>query len=227
MAIVQAAFSQLLKPGLRAAFAAAYSGKVWFADDLDIVDWIEEQERMAVLHPNTSKIPRWRQPARRNEAPIIAYRCWELGKDEKQDWLLLSVAAQTQWEGPVIQSDDPPLDPAVWDKAKREHGDRSLHAREKTAHVFCKAGIHAVKTLAQGIKTAQAYDSEVYGEVSLWGRVAQFERGYRAEYCMIKKLYLDRERTLELHAVHKKGEQYLKVIADSLSRRYQCDVEVV
>ena len=180
------------------------------------------------LQPDTSKIPRWRQPAKRNEAPIQAFRAWELGKKDNEDWILYSVTARTEWEGPVIRSDDPPIDPRVWDRTKREYGDKSCEARERTAHVFAKAGIHAVKTLEQGQKTAKAYDVQVYGEVSLWGRVAQFEHGYRAEYCMIKKLFVVKDQIMRLHHVPwKKEKEYIDAIVNSLSRRYQCDVEVV
>lgn len=173
---------------------------------------------MSELHPDTSKTPIWRRPARKHEAPIVAYRCWELGKDIDDDWILCSVAANTHWEGPVIRSDAPPLDPQVWDKAKRERPDE---ARSVTAHVFGKAGIHAVKTFDQVISTAKMYSSEVYGEVTLWGRVAQFELGYRAEYCMIKKLFVVNTR------IFSSDKRVVEHIVTSLSRRYQCDVEVV
>lgn len=228
MAIVRGAFSSLLKPGL-AKTVKQQPTSIWAIPHNDpdwLLDEIELAEANMKLQPDTSKIPRWRQPARRHEAPIKAYRCWELGKDEHEDWILCSVAARTEWEGPVIRSDDPPLDPAVWDKAKREHGDKSILACEKTAHVFCKAGIHAVKTEEQVKETAMLYQSEVYGEVILWGRVAQFELGYRAEYCMIKKLFV---RGIVIEQLHKFGARrdYFENIANSLSRRYQCEVEVV
>lgn len=179
---------------------------------------------MAELHPDTSQIPRWRQPARQHEAPIKAWRCWELkthGFLDQGDFILASVAADTEWEGPVIRSDQPPLDPKVWDKAKREN---AANRNEITAHVFGKAGIHAVKTQRQVEKTARMYASEVYGEVTLWGRVAQFELGYRAEYCMIKKLYLIRALVRSSHTL---GCYPMENIAKALSNRYQCDVEVV
>jgi len=49
---------------------------------------------------------------------------------------------------------------------------------------------HALKTKEQAIEAAMMYGVSCYGEIALWGRVAQFELGYRAEVCMIKHLYL-------------------------------------
>ena len=47
-----------------------------------------------------------------------------------------------------------------------------------------------MKTKEYTDRTRWAYNADVAGEVDLWGRVVEFELGYRAEYCMIMKLYL-------------------------------------
>lgn len=201
-------FSHLFQPGLAKTFYI-YPGQAWFDDENDeALAIIREQEQMAVLHPDTSQIPIWRRRPTRKEGPITAWRIWNLGKSD-DGWLLCSVAAHADWEGPVLKADARPIDPKLWDSDKT-----------KTAHIFNRAGIHAVKTREQAVKLLCDYESEVYGEVKLWGRVAQFTLGYRAEYCMISKLYLVR-KSLEVH------KRRLKDITRTLEKRYGCEVEVV
>lgn len=48
-------------------------------------------------------------------------------------------------------------------------------------------GIHAFKTLE---RARDEYDwADVYGEVSLWGDVIEFEHGWKAEYAKVTKIY--------------------------------------
>lgn len=226
MAIVRGAFSQLLKPGL---VKAIYPGKVYFydTDDEELLAWIKAQEDMPILFPDTSKMPIWRRRPTRMEGPITAWRVWSLGEpgyerdmrgwnttsrfDKDRGWMLCSVAANTEWEGPVLKADCRPIDPKLWDEDKR-----------RTAHVFRTAGIHAVKTKEQCTTLIRGYHAEVYGEIKLWGRVAQFTLGYRAEYCMITKLFLIKSKIID-HGHPRR----IKEIVHDLEHRYQCDVEVV
>lgn len=236
--IVHGLFSTLLKPGLVASFKdAIYPGKIFFVDDSDnIVAWIEEQERLAIVHPDTSQAPIWRRPPRHLEVPITAYRCWDFvvrfipsPRSDQFEFLLQSVAAQFVWEGPFVRSDARPIDPKLWDEAKRK---QDPDADNLTHHVFKCAGIHAVKDLELLGQVTDMYDAPVYGEIAIWGRVAQFELGYRAEYAMIKKLWVRKNNTLEeirrrlpWMRDSQKNAVINQIIKD-LSNRYGCDVEL-
>lgn len=229
MAIVRGAFSQLLNPGLARAI---YPGAAYFLDDEEeLLAWIKAQEDMPIIYPDTSKIPIWRRRPTRKEGPITAWRVWELGlngfqtrdtthawwsakwdaehRDKDRGWVLCSVAARTEWDGPVLKADCAPIDPKLWDEDK-----------SKTTHVFRTAGIHAVKTREQCTNLMSLYGAQVFGELKLWGRVAQFELGYRAEYCMITKLFIVEKAIREFRRREKE-------IVHDLEKRYQCEVEVV
>jgi hypothetical protein len=47
-------------------------------------------------------------------------------------------------------------------------------------------GLHAFKTL-EDARTQYSY-ADVWGEVSLWGTVFEYERGYRAEYAVVRAI---------------------------------------
>ena len=180
---------------------------------------------MPLINPNTSQSPLWRFPTRKLEYPITAYRGWLL--DIQCDPVMLtSVAASYKWEGPVAKSDVPPLDPRVW-----------RDQPNVAAHSIHTAGLWAVKDQEQLNQVIRTYRPDVVGEVHLYGRVGEFELGYRAEYCMIRKLWL---RSVSWHPgligrptwqrMLVKMDSLLpnKVLAniiDSLEQRYQCDVE--
>lgn len=202
--ITRGAFSQLLKPGLaKQMHAAMYPGKVFFVDEVD--DLIREEiEFMALVNPDTSQVPIWRRPPKRMEHPIRAWRCWNLSV-ETQSWrdfekdkqeihckaILVSVSAPTVWEGPVIRAHKRPVDPKHWDEIKKQTGN-DYEWRAEAAEVIQGAGIWALKTKDECLKIRHEYHATVYGEVDLWGRIAQFRLGYRAEACMIRSLFLNR-----------------------------------
>ena len=167
---------------------------------------------MPLVHPNTSEAPLWRFPPKRREYPFTAWRAWHLS-DIEDGWYLESLAANVLWEQPVIKSDFPPLDPKAWG-----HGQKT-----DPAHVINTSGIWTVYDRVHALLVAQLYRAEVFGEVSLWGRVARHELGYRAEWCMIKKLLL------YLPICRNKGwhRYQLESAVIGLERRYGCDVEVV
>lgn len=209
--IVRGQFSVLLKVSLAQAMADAYGLPTIYPSSQP--GWpyrteaqIEEEERMAIIHPDTHKAPIWRLPPERKEAPIRAYRVWKLVPFEGE-MVLGSVAMSTVWLGPVIRSDLRPIDPTHWDK------DRGVMSQ-----VFNGAGIHAVKTLEQAKdELVRSYYAPVVGRVTLWGRVVQFTRGYRAELCMIKRLWLLQDMSYYDYPITQK-------VLDDLTRRYECDV---
>lgn len=196
---------------------------------------------MALVNPDTTKIPVWRRRPERMEHPIRAWRAWDLDVELKRDHnsqirvsaMLTSVAVGTVWEGPVIRAHKRPVDPAYWDAHPKGSEERSTELID----TFENAGIWAVKTREQVIdEVCGLYTAAVYGEVDLWGRVAQFALGYRGEVCMIKKLYVFNQELEDELAdfVHRRSQidwelmekTRNNIIAD-LSRRYECEVEVV
>lgn len=131
--------------------------------------------------------------------------------------MLNSLAANFAWEGPFAQADAKPVDPKLWDEAKKRDPNEGKHV---LVHVFSVAGIHAVNTIELAEDITSTYACEAHGEVALWGRIAVFELGYRAEFCMIKKLWVQTRLLTSDGRVD-------KAIVRDLSNRYQCDVEIV
>lgn len=207
--ITPAQFAILMAPGLRHRIDEAFA---------EHVKWEEE---MAIMYPDTHKIPIWRRQPTRLEHPITAWRIWGVRKDQDNKWILSSVAADCPWEGPVLRSDARPIDPKLWDKDRD-----ALH------HVFATAGIHAVKTREQAVDLAGEYSVSVFGEIALWGRVAQFTLGYRGEVCMVKKLFV-LPTVRRLFNVRNDGRDETRIaeriagIAENLEDRYDCEVVLV
>jgi hypothetical protein len=228
MTIVQGAFSQLLAPGLKTLWTSQYLGSFPTLDDLE--KRIEREEQMAILHPDTSKIPIWRRRPERMEHPITAWRAWGLVK-EKDGWYLSSVSADCTWEGPVLRAHKRPVDPKYWDQLKEiKQNDPETYYAEMH-DTFELAGIYAVKTKEQAESTAITYSVSCYGEVHLWGRVAQFRLGYRAEVCMIRRLLrsssLYNMLNAEVGAKRPSVAKEINAILADLSRHYDCEVTLV
>jgi hypothetical protein len=109
---------------------------------------------------------------------------------------LYSVGVECAWEGPVLRAHVKPFDPVAWDERQDEqvwHG-----------------GIYAVHSPERACWTARAYSASAIGEVDLWGRIVRFELGYRAEYCMVTRLFVA-----------------YKELVSKLSKRYECDTILV
>lgn len=191
-------------------------------DGLTLEEYVTREEDMAIMYPDTHAIPIWRRQPTRLEHPITAWRIWGVRRDEeKNKWILTSVAADCPWEGPVLRSDARPIDPKLWDKDKDV-----LH------HVFATAGIHAVKTREQAVDLAEQYSVSIFGEIALWGRVAQFTLGYRGEVCMIKKLFILRTvhryfRTRNDAREDGRVEAAVEEMIEHLEDRYDCEVVLV
>lgn len=183
-------------------------------DGLTLEEYVTREEDMAIMHPDTHAIPIWRRQPTRLEHPITAWRIWGV-KRLDNGWILSSVAADCPWEGPVLRSDARPIDPKLWDKDKDV-----LH------HVFATAGIHAVKTREQAVDLAEQYSVSIFGEIALWGRVAQFTLGYRGEVCMVKKLFILPTIHRMFFNVRDSAKQVAKIV-ESLEDRYDCEVVLV
>lgn len=235
LAIIRATFLRLLAPGLKAMIGGNDS-------TVSAMKLVEEEERMAILYPDSSKTPIWRRQPTRMEHPISAWRCWGIEK-ENDEWILSSVACNFFWEGPVIRAHKRPVDPKYWDGKKpselamKDKDEEAFRAESRAYYremhdTFAIAGIHALKTKQQAIDASFEYQVSCYGEVALWGRVAQFELGYRAEACMIKRLFL-REIVEVIFNGRNDARDYDIIeakktnLVQSLSRRYGCEVTIV
>lgn len=130
--------------------------------------------------------------------PFKGWRMWYY--DIQNDWVweyfswlpwvkpkvvLTSPTYRTQWEGPLLKADARP----DW--------------------VPVGHGIYAWSDI--GSRSRPLYN-EVIGEVELFGKVIEHEKGYRGENVRITKLYVDRHQT---------DERIIK----ALEERYQCDVK--
>ncbi len=225
---------------IRAPFTAQYLTGVGQANDpWVVIHNVARQDETALLYPDTSKIPLWRQRPERVEHSIRAWRCWGLiaednmyaSRKESHDWYLSSVAANCTWEGPVLRAHKRPVDPVYWDAKKKVASEREYY--DEMHDTFSLAGIHALKTKEQAIETTDDYDVPVYGEVDLWGRVAQFELGYRAEACMIRHLYIIKSAFFRRYNAQNDQREWLRIkddlalITEQLPRRYGCEVTLV
>lgn len=95
------------------------------------------------------------------------------------------------------------------------------------------AGVWAVKTEEQARDVMHGYHAAAYGRIKMWGRVAKFKLGYRAEICMIDKIWVRKSRlfTSLNHRNDERDTPYIEArmrqIKDALSRRYECEVEFI
>jgi hypothetical protein len=152
---------------------------------------------------------------------------------EPDGWHIGSVAADCVWEGPVIRAHKRPVDPTYWDAKRNLKNDHEGVKKyyEEMHDTFALAGIHALKTKEQAIEAAWEYGVSCYGEVALYGRVAQFELGYRAEACMIKRLFLfhnthsygNKEDLTYFQGSTRRHEKVARMKSD-LEKRYGCEV---
>lgn len=125
------------------------------------------------------------------EHPIKAYRAWVI-KEVEHKWVLGSVGVSYHWEAPAIHAPVKPYDPIVWDKAKRE----APYDVQYLDHETWSAGIYALNSWEHAITAMKIYQAPVIGEVDLWGRVVEFTKGYRAEYAMVKQLWIWGDKAL-------------------------------
>ena len=107
--------------------------------------------------------------------PVVGWRIWRVG----EDGLLRAVAWGVQWQ-PQARFDavceDTPS--PFW-----HHG--VAHAPHPAPERGCECGVYAFKERADAeLLAREKVDREplVLGRASLWGRVIETERGYRAQY---------------------------------------------
>lgn len=129
----------------------------------------------------------------------------------------------------MLRADHKPFDIQHWDKLRRQIKDAvtqtdRFEAEDELDRAY-SCGIYAVKEERQS-DVLRGYHPAVFGEVALWGRIAQFTLGYRAEYCMIKSLRL-LDNYVETYDSRRAGtDRNWDELANALSSTYQCDVSI-
>ena len=172
-----------------------------------------------------------RSAIRETNARVEGWRGWRLQKMSDGTPRLQSLSSRDVWEGPVFVSDRAP--------ELRGHGSAS--------------GVHAYSA-PSGLSSIESA-AIVYGQVTLYGRVAVHEIGYRAERARIDRLFL---RACGCHRMSHEPDlrdlfglmpppttrriaycgcrnlahdewlshEELQILAGTLAAQYQCDVTV-
>lgn len=102
--------------------------------------------------------------------PIVAYRTWRV-ENEGRLRSLYADKLSDDW--------------AVWQPGEPYH---AVCRRHDAPHRDCSCGVYAVKDLSNVATTSAIWSTLVVGEVALWGRIVEHERGYRAQYARPRRL---------------------------------------
>jgi len=89
--------------------------------------------------------------------------------------------------------------PVIWEPEKPLIADSSYCGiNHEIPGENCMCGIHATKD-REGLRLNYLMGlPDIYGTVSLWGRVAIHSRGYRAEFAYPKELWVSDERLIKV-----------------------------
>lgn len=104
---------------------------------------------------------------------VTAWRAWGLG-DANGEWRLKALGQDHSWE-PKKRME------AVCAKGIDNH---------PAPHFSCECGIWAFKSLDLLLEALSGYTVKVFGNVSLWGRIIETDKGFRAQYAYPKELWL-------------------------------------
>jgi hypothetical protein len=108
--------------------------------------------------------------------PLVAWRVWRLMDFDRRGGI------EEQRLSAYAMSTEP------WPPRKRFEARCCTEGSHEAPWPDCTCGIWAVPNE----NGTDHLDGEVVGEVYLWGRVLEFERGYRAQYAYPKHLYVSR-----------------------------------
>lgn len=113
--------------------------------------------------------------------PIVGWRAWKLVDYSRRD-------GTTEPRLTAIIAGE------IWDPRRRFEArcTRSRSHSHESPWPDCQCGAWAVRTRTDAAQRALAAGGKTvcYGPVYLWGRVLEFEHGYRAQYAYPQKLYL-------------------------------------
>lgn len=150
---------------------------------------------------------------RKSKNPLVGWRMWDILPNNPTQLRSLSNAKDTSWQHMV---------PQIGTCNGADPNDITDHVCPSWEH---RCGVHAVKELSQVKKwgAPQVGNTSSYlrviGEIELWGRVLEYEQGFRAEWGYPKKLYLPDYLPVVF-------EQTPGELADMLWMAYLTEVEV-
>jgi hypothetical protein len=146
--------------------------------------------------PEEDSGPKWQEGYLFDSRPIVAWRGWNFESTKDPVRLFERAAEAPEGENPFAWAVKPLLSgisvPEIWPPMKptKAHCGGTWHIPKHPApHVDCGCGLWAVRD-AEDIP---AVNCTVWGEVYLWGRFFEYERGWRAEYGYPKTICTDRE----------------------------------
>lgn len=122
---------------------------------------------------------------KKGKDPLIGWRMWDLNISTRAEgWVLKAISHQHLW--PPFQ----PMRGTCHGKPPEEITDHTCPSWEH------RCGVHAVKDVFQVRKWGspgngpRAEYIRLLGELDMWGRVLEYEEGFRAEWGYPRKLYL-------------------------------------
>lgn len=96
----------------------------------------------------------------------------------------------------------------------------------------CSCGIYAFKKPAQVFADGY-HQQDLLGEVWLWGRVVEHERGWRAQYAAVKRLYFAKHHVMKKISSHSYSSMREEQVGAALMKaqyvafRYGVELEVI
>lgn len=139
-----------------------------------------------------------------SDGRLVGIRGWSLRGRESDPLQLGSLILQYEWDGPVQRTGKPILDSHHFLPPTRPRPEVGFYACKPRFAYEC---LHRYGTL------------ECVGVVSLFGRVAEHEYGYRAERVRVDALWVARE------ALPRRWQEQASRIADRLAERYRCGAD--
>ena len=159
------------------------------------------------------------EEVKKGKKPLVGWRMWDvLIESRDEGWRLKAISRPVIWE-PYV-----PMRGTCNNKPPEEITDHKCPSWEH------RCGVHAVKEVFQVRKWGsptngpKAQHVRLLGEIDLWGRVLEYEEGYRAEWGYPAKLYLPSE----LPDIFQAGPEGLSAqeLADELWAAYLTEVVI-
>jgi hypothetical protein len=115
--------------------------------------------------------------------PIVGWRIWEIEESKDERYVLAAATARATW----------------LPRVRAEAHCHTTGGEHTAPDAKCTCGLYAAKTLVGLLELGYAERATrpstntivAIGEVNLWGRIIETERGYRAQYAYPKRLYFD------------------------------------
>lgn len=105
--------------------------------------------------------------------PITAWRAWALTM-EGSEYRLKAIGQHSIW----------------LPKKKLEASCAKGGTNHPAPHFSCECGVWCFKTLELLLPALEGYTVPILGNVSIWGRIIETDKGFRAQYAYPKELWL-------------------------------------